>query len=278
MAVLTVNQIIDNIDSFINNVKKLSKSYFLAVGRPEPWDDDSSPPVANSSAEQTELSVYRDIVYGKLISDSDISYMIKNIPWTNNTVYAQYSQNDPDLLTKNFYVITNEAEVYKCIYNNANAVSVVKPALNTTTDTFKTSDGYIWKYMFTIDPAANNKFATTMYTPLTVNNDVETFATPGTIDYITLTNKGENYQVYQTGFLENVANNGYVVVLDNGASENKHYVDSSIYLKAGGGAGQIRTITDYTGQDKKVLVDSAFSVFVNLNLSTNTSNVNIFVV
>jgi hypothetical protein len=274
MSVITVNQIIDNIDSFINNVKKLSKSYFIAVGRPDPWTDDNEPPTANASVEQTELSIYRDLVYGKLIADTDVSYMIRRIPWANNTVYSQYSQNDADLLTKDFYVVTDAAEIYKCIYNNANAASVVKPSLNTTTDTFKTSDGYIWKYMFTIDAAANTKFSTITYIPLTVNNDVQTYSTPGTIDYIALTNKGNNYQVYDAGFLQNVANNGYVVVLSNtSVNIDDYYTGSSIYLKAGGGAGQIRNIIDYTGLDKKVLVDSPFDVYVNLNLSSNTQTV-----
>ena len=57
MAVLTVNQIIDNIDSFIANIKKLSKSYYLFVGKPTPWTDDANPPAANASVERrTQLT------------------------------------------------------------------------------------------------------------------------------------------------------------------------------------------------------------------------------
>lgn len=268
MAVITVNQTIDNIDSFVNNISKLSKSYYVFVGRPNPWTDDQDPPVADPSVDQTELSIYREIVYGKLIFSSDVSYMIPRRNWANGTLYQQYSQYDADLFDEDLYTVTETGAVYKCIYNNNNALSTVKPNLTTTSGTFKTADGYIWKYMFTVDVAANNKFGTTSYIPVTTNNDVEAAAVGGTIDYIYLTNSGNNYQVYDTGFLSGVANNGYVVSLPNNAVQiDNYYVGSSIYLKAGGGAGQIRNVAEYTGLNRLLRVDSPFDVFVNLTLT-----------
>jgi hypothetical protein len=268
MAVITVNQIIDNIDSFVSNIKKLSKSYYLFVGRPNSWSDDNIPPAANASVEQSELSIYHDMVYGKLIANTDVSYMIRKVQWANNTVYAQYSQNDPALFDKDFYVLTDTGGIYKCIYNNANAMSTIKPNLTTTSGTFKTSDGYIWKYMFTVETAANTKFSTPSYVPVTTNNDVESSAACGTIDYIKLTNAGNNYQIYETGFLVGVANNGYVAALPNTSSSNTdYYVNSSIYLKAGGSAGQIRNVTQYDGVNKLLLVNTPFDVKVNLTLT-----------
>jgi len=267
MAVLTVNQTIDNIDSFIQNIKDLSKSYYIFVGRPNPWTDDNDPPTANASVEQTELSLYRDMIYGKLITNNDVSYMLRKIEWTSNTVYAQYSQNDADLIDKDFYVMNDVGQVYKCIYNNANAQSTIKPSLTTTTGTFKTSDGYVWKYMYTVETAANTKFTTSSYIPVTVNNDVESFAVPGTIDYITISNTGTNYDIYEEDFLLSVANNGYVVFLPNNSSQvDNYYTGTSIYLKSGGGAGQIRSVAEYRGLDRALRVDRPFDVYVNLNL------------
>lgn len=267
MAVITVNQIIDNIDSFIANIRKLSKSYYVFVARPAAWADDAIPPTANASVEQTELSIYREMVYGKLIANTDVTYMIRKIAWANATVYAQYSQTDPDLIDKDFYVMNDTGGVYKCIYNGGNAASTIKPALPATSDTFKTADGYIWKYMFTVDPAANTKFTTNAYIPVTPNTDVEDSAVPGTIDYITITDPGNNYFAYNTGFLLNVANNGGKVFLPNTASSaNNRYTNNSIYLKAGGGAGQIRRVKEYNGSDRSVAVDQEFDVYVNLNL------------
>jgi hypothetical protein len=276
MAVVTDNQIIDNIDSFITNIGKLSKSYYMFVGHPQSWPDDALPLVANTSVEQQELSIYRDIVYGKLIANSDVSYMIRYVPWTSNTVYTQYSQYDGNLENENFYAITNVGEVYKCIFNNGNTVSTIRPALNTPSGTFTTSDGYIWKYMYTIDPASNTKFATTSYVPVTPNANVQNSAVPGTIDYIQLTDPGYNYQVYEEGFLLSVANNGYEVVLPNTSVQvDDYYTGSTIYLKAGGGAGQIRDVVQYSGADRRLRANTPFTVYVNMNLSNINGTINL---
>lgn len=267
MAVLTVNQIIDNIDSFVNNIKKLSKSYYVFIGRPYPWPDENNPPTANASVEQTELTVYRDMIYGKMISNTDVSYMIRYVPWTNNTVYAQYNQYSANLIQQNFFVTTDLREVYKCIYNNSNSASVIKPSLNLTTGAFKTSDGYIWKYMYTIDPAIDTKFTTPGYIPVSVNAAVESAAVPGTIDYITITNPGNGYEIYEEGFLLGISNNGYEVILSNTAAQvDDYYVGSTLYLKAGGGAGQIREVINYSGLDRRLRVDSPFATYINMNL------------
>lgn len=267
MAILTVNQIIDNIDSFINNIKKLSKSYYMFVGKPDPWSNDATPPIANASIEQTELSLYRDLVYGRLIANTDVTYMIRKIQWANNTVYVQYSQNDPNLIDKDFYVITDNDEVYKCIYNNGNAASTIKPSLNTPIGTFKTSDGYIWKYMYTLDTGANTKFTTNSYIPVTINASVESSAVPGTIDNINITNTGSSYSIYEEGYLVNTIEDGTRVILSNTSNSiDNYYVGSSIYLRSGAGAGQIRDVIQYNGLNKSLEVDPPFTVYVNLNL------------
>lgn len=276
MAVLTVNQIIDNIDSFINNIKKLSKSYYVFIGRPNPWNNETIAPEANVSIEQSELSVYRDMVYGKLIFDNDVSYMIRKINWANNTVYSQYSQYDANLINSNCYVITDAGEVYKCIYNKNNSPSIIKPALNSPSGIFQTIDGYIWKYMYTVETNANTKFTTSSYVPVTVNQQVEQAAIPGTIDYITITNPGNNYQVYEEGFLQGSANNGWEVILPTTSAQvDDYYTGSIIYLKAGGGAGQIRDVAAYSGNDRRLRANTPFVVHVNLKLSGVSGNVTV---
>ena len=267
MASLTVNQTIDGIDSFIRNITALAKSYYVYIGRPDAWPDDNNPPTANGSVTQTELDLYRHMVYGKMITDSDVSFMIPKNTWVANTVYNQYSQDDADFTDTTFYVLTDLAEVYKCIYNNDGAPSTIKPSLTSTTGTFQTGDGYIWKYMFTVDSAANTKFSTTSHIPVTPNANVVAAAVPGTIDYINLTNQGIGYEVYEEGFLHSLVNNYVVELPSNSSPYNNYYTGSSIYLKSGGASGQIRTVAGYSGLSKQILVDSPFDVSTSLNLS-----------
>ena len=64
-----------------------------------------------------------------------------------------------------FYVVTDEYNVYKCLDNNNNARSTVKPT-GTALDPFETSDGYIWKFMYNIPINLRNKFYTDDHIPV----------------------------------------------------------------------------------------------------------------
>jgi hypothetical protein len=153
MAVLTINQKLDQVNNFIESIKDSKNSYYFFVGKAEPWRDENGNvdetkvPVTNNSLAQIEQSVYKDLVYGKLIESSDVISMTKRYNWTNNTIYARYNNNDPDIYSKNFYVITNTNEVYKCLDNGRtpnypNGVpSTVKPTITQTSGTFRTYDG-----------------------------------------------------------------------------------------------------------------------------------------
>jgi hypothetical protein len=278
MALLTINQKLDQVNNFIESIKDSRNSYYFFVGKAEPWRDENGNvdetqvPVTNNSLAQIEQSVYKDLVYGKLIESSDVVSMTKRYNWTNNTIYARYNNNDSDLYSKNFYVVTDSNQVYKCIDNGRspnypNGVpSTVKPTITQTSGTFRTYDGYTWKYMYTCDPSQYNKFQTKDYIPVTPNNDVITYSVNGTIDSITLMNGGENYQVFETGFLSKFINSQVVMLAYNASPYDNHYKNSQIYLKAGFGGGQIRKITSSKGLDKTISVDPPFNYYENLKL------------
>jgi len=278
MAVLTINQKLDQVNNFINSIKDSENSYYFFVGKAEPWRDgdgnvdETQVPVANNSLAQVEQSTYKDLVYGKLIESSDVTSMVKRYNWANNTIYARYNNNDPDIYSKNFYVVTDTNEVYKCIDNGRTpnypfgVPSVVKPTITQTSGTFRTYDNYVWKYMYTCDPSQYNKFQTKDYIPVTPNNDVITNSVNGTIDSITLINGGENYQVFETGFLNNFISSQVVQLAYSASPHDDHYKDSSIYLKAGFGGGQVREITSSSGIYKTVSVSPPFNYYENLKL------------
>jgi hypothetical protein len=278
-AVLTINQKVDAVNNFINAVIDDKNAYYCIVGKPDPWVDPETGIVdetkvlpANGSIAQIEQSVYQNMIYGKKIFDTDISFMIKRYQWASGTTYARYDHNDPDLYTKNFFVITDAKEVYKCIYNGytpsfPNGVpSTVKPAIADTSSTFQTADGYIWKYMFTCETAAYAKFQTSSYIPVTPNTEVTDNAVAGTIDNIVLMNAGQGYEIFEEGFLRAFVNTSTVTLPLTSAPTDDYYKHSSIYLKAGFGAGQSRVINFYDGDSKNITVDPPFSYYQNLNL------------
>ena len=107
---------------------------------------------------------------------------------------------------------SNKAPRAECIDNNNGANSYVKPTLTSTSGTFKTGDGYVWKYMYSVDSSSNSKFTTTNYIPVSTNAAVQGNATPGSIDVIQITDGGNSYFVYETGYIGGMVNK-YVVQL-----------------------------------------------------------------
>jgi hypothetical protein len=106
MALLTNHFYINQVKNFIKDLTDKSHSYYVFAGLPQPWPNDAIPPVANNSLDQYELSIYDDLLFGKLITPSDISPLIPRYNWTTGTVYASYNNSDPDLFTKQFFVVT----------------------------------------------------------------------------------------------------------------------------------------------------------------------------
>jgi hypothetical protein len=134
----------------------------------------------------------------KRIQSSDVSHAILRRDWTSGKYYDIYRHNydgsaaqgvDIDagtsttrasLFDANFFVITDEYNVYKCIDNrnaaNTVAASTTKPT-GTSTTAFTTADGYTWKYMYSISAADVLKFVSTDFIP------VKTLGTnPGSTD------------------------------------------------------------------------------------------------
>ena len=279
MAVLTNYYKTESVNNFISSIEDSKNSYYVFVARSEPWlnangdVDETAIPPANNSINQVELDVYREMVYGKILTPSDVIHMAKRYNWSNGTVYAKYNNQDANLYSKAFYTITDTREVYKCIHNGfspqtTNGVpSTFKPSVTQTAGTFETPDGYIWKYMFTVKSDDYDRFQTTNYFPITPNNEVQGNAIPGTIDNLVLLNGGNNFQVYETGFIKNFVNNFVIELGSNSSSVDNYYTNSAIYLKTGFGSGQLRRVSSYSGSNKLLSVDPAFGYYENLKLT-----------
>lgn len=275
MALLTINHYINQVNNFITNVRDTRHAYYVFAGRSNPWPSDSNPPAANDSVAQYQQTVYDDLLFGKLVRSGDVINMIPRYNWTTGTVYSQYDPNDPDLYTKQFFVVTDQFQVYKCVFNSYGAPSTVKPTLISPAGSFKAADGYIWKYMYTIDSTSNTKFTTTSYIPAIQNANVQSNAVPGTIEAIQITNGGSNYQVYEKGNIVKFIDAFTIQLPNTSSAYDNFYAKSSIYLKAGFGAGQIRQIASSSGGAKTVRVSSStpFQTFARLDLSSISGTV-----
>ena len=213
-AIVTTNMRVYAADQFIGGFSDPTQRLYLFIGRTLPWDqgafpyagsNDNSPPTP-IDCEYEEGAAFRDMLSAKLISPSNVSLVVPRYDWTTGTVYTQY-QNDIDLFDPSgqlppFFVITDALNVYKCLSNGGGVASTVKPTGTTTATPPPTlTDGYQWKFMYTVSSANVLNFVTNEWYPVQTlkTNDgssqwlVQQAAIPGTIDRVDMVSIGTQY-------------------------------------------------------------------------------------
>lgn len=188
MAAIITNKFrIHNAEQFKEGFSEAAATnMYLFIGRPQSWADEAAPDTPIDAVAQ-EYYYWDDMIALKRIQSSDVSHGIIRRNWTTGKYYDIYRHDyngttagvDIDsggattpasLFDANFFVVTDDYTVYKCINNrnpstNAVAASTVKPT-GTSTSIITTADGYQWKYMFSISPADVLKFVSTDFIPV----------------------------------------------------------------------------------------------------------------
>lgn len=154
--------------------------------------------------------------------------VVSSVTITKKTSSGAVTLADP---TCNFYCVTSENRVYKCLFNNGGTPSTVEPYWTTHTP-FETADGYIWKYMYTIPRYFLNKFATAAEIPVTTANG-SLFYSNGSINAVKILSGGANYD-----------SNTSLVVSGDGRATNGIYKILAISIDTvGSGYGSAPTVT-----------------------------------
>lgn len=203
-SVHSKNLNIFNAEQFLESVSEAANTrIYFTFGKSTAWSNESAPQQANSSVTSFN-EVWYNMIGAKLLTGNDIRHVIPRYNWTANTSYAAYHHCTCSLQLFNgiqFYVVTSDWNVYKCLANANNSVSTVMPTSLTTNGLINTADGYVWKYMYTISPAEQLKFTTDDYIPVkvlsaddnTLQWDVQSNAVDGAVDIIKVTDVGSNY-------------------------------------------------------------------------------------
>lgn len=178
-----------------------------AFGASNDGGSDSSPPTPTTSTANVEYLPWNDMVAAKRATAADVSLAIPRYNWTSGTTYKMYDDVDTNLIeSDDFYVMTDEYNVYKCLRNSANGVTAVPSSVKPTgvsTDIFETADNYVWKFMYKVTTSDALKFLTNDYIPVKLLSsddgsdqwDVQSAAASedGGIYVIKVTNGGSGY-------------------------------------------------------------------------------------
>lgn len=229
---------------------------YFYMGGPTAFTDDLNPPTPSSTVANVEFTPWRDMIGAKRVQASDVSHVIPRHDWISGTTYSQYDDKLTTIVTDEFYVVTDEYNVYKCLFNNNNAVSTTKPT-GISTSPITTADGYVWKFMFSITTADALKFLTTNYIPVKILSsddgsaqwDVQAAAVDGAIHVIKVTSGGSGYtgvpSVIITG--DGVGANATAIVTANAVTAitvntiGSGYTNATISFSGGSGANAAAT-------------------------------------
>jgi hypothetical protein len=189
MAIITDKLRLINCANFVKDVS--AGGYYTFIGFPNAtslypnWDSSRPDPTDNF----LYLNSYRDNILGvKKLTSSDVVRVIPKIVWTSGKKYEMYRHDysvknlspvtgSTRLYDSSYYVMNQDYRVYICINNNSEAntnlgsISTQEP-LHTDLSPREESDGYVWKYLYTLSPADVLKFDSTNY--ITVPSDWET--------------------------------------------------------------------------------------------------------
>lgn len=219
--------------------------YYAAIGRSEDWNDSdvaTVPTNDRASARDARTSIQS----AKLIED--LSYVIPRRIWVANLIYSPYDDNDVGFPENPFYVINSNNEVYICLeqgkkQDGTSQLSTVQPTGNTTGTPFRTSDGYTWKFLYSIGALRADKFLSSAYMP---------------VRYVAFTDSDSPAEDLQQEIVQNNAVKGQIVgyrVVNGGSG----YTSAPKVEVIGNGSGAIAYAVraGETVVDVKVKEDSA---------------------
>lgn len=176
-----------------------NNNVYLTIHKTTPWSNEAAPPVANSTY-STIFELWDGMIVGKKINGSDMYHVVPRYNWTANTVYTECDQ-DVNYSNTQFYVLTSDYNVYKCISNNYGAASTTEPSSLITNNITETDDNYKWKYITTLTDTERERFLTDNFMPIktlsaddfTLQWDVQQDAVQGAIYHTNITNGGSGY-------------------------------------------------------------------------------------
>ena len=282
LAIHTAKEFIDAIRASDGRDTKNSAILYACIGRTEDWDLEPNVDELENDLQTMQFEPHRKAIGGKKIAPEDVSHVTHRYDWTSGKSYKMYRDTDKNLCSCEYFVVTPENNVYKCLYNNKNAVSTIMPT-GFSTIPFTTSDGYTWKYMYTISLGDARKFMTTAYIPVRTLDDltltgtaeysrqvaVQNTAVNGAIEVIELNSGGVNYrQLY--GAPVGAANSTHIGISPSGigvnaSTINGDYNGMSVYVIGGTGAGQLRRIVGYNGTSKTLEANTPFNPACNVD-------------
>ena len=157
----------DIIQKIFDAASNDSDKMYIAIGKSEQWD--SAENVPDPTDTPRAIRQLRSGIQS-IKKASDVSFVIPRHNWSSGSTYSAYDDNFATIPSNTYYVLTDENQIYICLQqsqdnNGTPNASTVKPT-GTLTKPFKTADGYIWKFLYSLSAARSSKFLSSNFVPI----------------------------------------------------------------------------------------------------------------
>lgn len=233
------------VEKLIEDLQADSNNYYLGIGKSDAWNETDTAPTSITDIETTKRD-FRDNLQS-IQKIASVSFVAKRYNWSSGTIYQPYRDNETSAQNGQYYVITESNRVYICLRQGKNALtgdtntSTVNPdTTGTTTSPVKTSDGYVWKFLFTQSATRLSAFATSNFIPVEKvtetsglsnirqsQKDVQDAASAGQIVGYRVTSNGTGYTSAPTITVNGNGSNARAVATVVGGSVVAVNVDDS---------------------------------------------------
>ena len=228
----------------------VSPSFYLGLSKSQSWGNggDLAP------APRQDVDEENDFRKGlqSIIKINSASLVVKRQNWTSGVSYAQYddertmNQYDSDGIP--YYVMTDAQDVYICLVTGRNSVGATVPSTIKPTGqnnhVIGTSDGYRWKFLYSVSPLEANYYMTQDWMPIRHIESVDSNSTGA---------ENKQYAIQQTARRSEITS----FIVDSGGL---NYTDSCRVQVNGVLDGNI-LVTTSGGVIKKVMFASDSSTF-----------------
>ena len=288
MAAIITNKFrINNAEQFVESFSETANTtYYLFIGRAHAWASDvdaqgntitegtdASPPTPNDDV-TSEFYNYDDMLGAKLIASTDVSHVIPRRNWTTGTTYDMYEHNisssnaaasgATNLFDSTYVVMNSSYAVYKVIENDGATASTVEPT-STSNSIFATSDGYRWKYMYSLTSAETLNFMSTDFIHCSTDSTVSAAAVDGALDTALVVAGGSSYSTSSGATISAIPIRG------DGSSGVASVVISS------GAVASVSITTAGTGYTYAYIRDADIIAATNAGGAGSGANINIII-
>jgi len=256
-AIITTPFRVVNAENFKEDVT--SNNVYIGIGKSDAWSTslsdtvDSVEDVPGDHIDDINQA-HQQLIGLKKVTASNISHVVRRIDWENGKTFSPYDSSDTDLFDKDFYCLTSEFKVYKCIVAGSGG-STQQPN-HTAAALQEYTDSYVWKYMYTIIAADSEAYLTNTFMPVKtlaespVLADTEVnypqqqsqigsraLATAQGIQRIVITNGGQNYE----------ATDNFTITVTGDGTTQATIADGDVVVNGSGAISAINV--DLTGTD-----------------------------